>query len=366
MLTLIRAPHKYVQGKDALKSFYSETKDMGIRFLFICSNSGYKCCKEDIESSFNGSQAYARFEVFGGISSNSEINKMRKIVKDDNIDVVVALGGGSAIDTAKATAYYENKYVVIIPTIAATDAPCTGLSVIYNDDGTFDKYLFYPKNPDAVIVDTKVIANAPTKFLVAGMGDALGTYFEARACRRIGAASLENGGISYSAMALCELCYKQLLEYGALAKTSANQNTVTPALDAIVESTIYLSGVGADNGGLAAAHSIYNGFTSLEECENTSHGNLVAFGTVVQLLLENAPKKELKEVMDFMYSVGLPLTLKEVGVVDKSRVIIACKKACAEGETIHNMVCEMTAENLMAVVLEADAIGEKYLENKSK
>src|SRR5699024_1838229 len=127
----------------------------------------------------------------------------------------------------------------------ATDAPCTGLSVIYNDDGTFDRYIFYPTNPDAVIVDTQVIANAPTKFLVAGMGDALGTYYEARACIRVGAPSLENGGISNSAMALCKLCYEILLENGAMAKEAAQQKLVTPAVESIVEAATYLSGVGA-------------------------------------------------------------------------------------------------------------------------
>lgn len=143
---------------------------------------------------------------------------MRKIVRENRLNVVVGVGGGSAIDTAKATAHYEKLPVVIIPTVVATDAPCTGLSVIYNDDETFNSYLFYPKNPEAVIVDSDVIAKSPVKFLVAGMGDALGTYFEARACQRTDAPSLEFGGITRSAMALCKLCYETLKEYGAAAK----------------------------------------------------------------------------------------------------------------------------------------------------
>ena len=43
------------------------------------------------------------------------------------------------------------------------------------------KYLMIPKNPDMVIMDTSVIAKAPVRLLVSGMGDALSTYFEARA-----------------------------------------------------------------------------------------------------------------------------------------------------------------------------------------
>lgn len=359
-LKLMRAPLKYVQGKDSLNSFYAETKDLGNSFLFICSNSGYKNCYEKIEQSFEDSDCYRQYEIFGGISSVSEINKMRGIVKEKGIQVVVGIGGGSAIDTAKATAFYEQIPVAIIPTVCATDAPCTGLSVIYKDDGSFDNYLFYPRNPEAVIVDTSVIANSPVKFLIAGMGDALGTYFEARACLRTDAPSLENGGITLSAMALCELCYKTLLEYGVQAKEACENHLITPAFEAIVEANTYLSGVGADNGGLAVAHSVYNGFTALEECEKTMHGFLVALGTIAQLILEAAPQEEIKTVMDFCYSVGLPVTLKEVGVTDVSRIRIAAEKACIPGETIHNMAGDVSPDQLYDALLAADLLGQKY------
>jgi glycerol dehydrogenase len=358
---LFRAPLKYVQGKGSLASFYEETKDLGSSFLFICSKSGLRNCRSLLEESFKDSGCTIRFETFGGISSNGEIDKMRKIVRDDKIEVVVGVGGGSAIDTAKATAFYEKKPVAIIPTVCATDAPCTGLSVIYKDDGSFDTYLFYPRNPEAVLVDTQIIANAPSKFLVAGMGDALGTYFEARACVRTDAPSLENGGVTLSAMALCELCYKTLVKCGAQAKDDCENNLVTPAFEAVVEANTYLSGVGADNGGLAVSHSVYNGFTALPECEKTMHGSLVAFGTVAQLILENAPKEEIRDVMEFCSSVGLPLTLEEVGVTDVTRVQIAAEKACAPGESIHNMVGDVTPSQLYDALLSADLLGRKFL-----
>lgn len=361
MLKLMRAPSKYVQGKDALLEIYENTKELGKSFLFICSRSGSKMAQPKIEKSFEGKDAKTRFEIFGGISSNSEINKMRKIVKENNIEVVVGVGGGSAIDTAKATAYYEKLPVVIVPTVAATDAPCTGLSVIYNDDGSFNTYLFYPKNPDTVIVDTEIIAKAPTKFLVAGMGDALGTYFEARACVKTNSPSLENGGITKSAMALCSLCYETLLADGYKAKLAAEMGMVTPAVEAIIEANIYLSGVGADNGGLAVSHSVYNGFTALPECEKTQHGSLVAFGTIAQLIIEDAPMDEITEVIEFCMSVGLPVTLKEVGVTDVERVHIAAEKACAPGESIHNMLGDVTPDELYNALLAADALGKTFL-----
>lgn len=353
----MREPLKYVQGRDALLKFQEEMGYMGHRWLFVCSNSGYKACHDKIEKSFGDSDDYRRYEIFGGISSKGEIAKMEEIVKDDKIDVVVAAGGGSAVDTAKATAYYTGKHIVIIPTVAATDAPCTGLSVIYNDDHSFDKYLFYPSNPDAVMVDTAVIANAPVKFLIAGMGDALGTYFEGRASIRTESASLEGTGITRAGQALAKLCYETLRDYGKQAIEACKVHAVTPALENIVEANVYLSGVGADNVNCAAAHSFYNGVTSLG-IKHADHGCCVALGTLVQLVLEGVPKEEFEEVQNFCLEVGLPVTLEEIGVTTVEQVETIAENACVPGETIHNLAGDVQPVELRDAILQTDALGK--------
>ena len=345
MLKLMRAPHKYVQGENALDDFYEIVKDMGKSFLFICSKSGERICRPKIEKSCAGKDVKLRFEVFGGISSVGEIEKMRKIIRDENIDVVVGVGGGSAIDTAKPAAYYEKKQVISMPTVCATDAPCTGLSVLYEDDHTFKEYIFYP---------------TPVRFLVAGMGDALGTYFEARMCEKAKAPSLENGGVTKSAMALCRLCYDTLIEHGFRAKAAVELGLLTPDVEAIIEANTYLSGVGADNGGLATAHSVYNGLTVLKEL-TAMHGEAVAFGTLAQLILEEAPTEEICVVENFCVSVGLPVTLAEMGITEPERVMQAAEKACAPGESIHNMIGDVTPHQLYDAILTADSIGKKFL-----
>ena len=355
-LRAMREPLKYVQGRDALLKFHEEMGYMGHRWLFVCSGSGYRAVHDKIEQSFGGLDDYRRYEIFGGISSVGEIEKMKKIVADDNIDVVVAAGGGSAVDTAKATAHYCGKHIVVVPTVAATDAPCTGLSVIYNDDGTFNQYLFYPKNPDAVMVDTCVIANAPVKFLIAGMGDALGTYFEGLASIRTESASLEGTGITRAGMALAKLCYETLREYGVQAVEACKQHVVTPALENIVEANVYLSGVGADNVNCAAAHSFYDGVTALGG-KHAHHGNCVAFGTLVQLVLEGAPNDQFKDIQNFCLEVGLPVTLEEIGITTDEQIKTIAEHACVPGETIHNLAGDVQPIELYSAIIQADAMG---------
>jgi glycerol dehydrogenase len=134
--------------------------------------------------------------------------------------------------------------VAIAPTIASTDAPCSALSVIYTDAGEFDRYLLLPNNPDRVIVDTKIVAGAPARLLAAGIGDALATWFEARACSRSGATTMAGGQCTQAALALAELCFNTLIEEGEKAMLAAEQHVVTPALERIIEANTYLSGVG--------------------------------------------------------------------------------------------------------------------------
>ncbi len=70
----------------------------------------------------------------------------------------------------------------------------------------------------------------------------------------------------------------------------------------------YLSGVGFESGGLAAAHAIHNGMTAIPDAHHYYHGEKVAFGTLTQLVLENAPVDEIETVAALCHSVGLPIT----------------------------------------------------------
>lgn len=362
MLKIMRAPSRYVQGKDAILDMNEQTTNLGDSFFIIASKTAMKVTKEKIEKSFKGTGKKIVFEIFNGISSMEEVNRIIELVKNNNSNVIVGIGGGSTLDTAKAVAFYEKKPIVIIPTVAATDSPCTALSVIYKNDGKFSKYLFYPTNPNVILVDTTVISKAPARFMVAGMGDALGTYFEGRACLKSNSLNLLNGKLTKAGFALAELCYKTLLADGYKAKIAVENGTLTNAVENIIEANTYLSGVGAENAGLAAAHSIYNGFTVLDECEKTMHGELVAFGTLVQLILEDSELSEIEEVIQFCIDVELPITLAGVGVDEnnKENIIKAAKAACAPGETIHNMLGDVTDEELLDAILTANALGKEY------
>lgn len=365
MAQVIMAPGKYVQGSGELGKLASYVKPLGKKALCLISESGLRRSKEELDKSFEGSDQEIVYEIFQGECCKTEIDRLATCCQSKKIDVILGVGGGKTLDTAKAVGYESKIPVVIVPTIASTDAPCSALSVIYTEEGVFDHYLFLPENPNLVLVDTQVVVDAPTRLLVAGMGDALATYFEARACEASGAISCAGGTTTKAAMALAKLCYETLMEKGELAKVAAEKHVCTKAVEKVIEANTFLSGIGFESGGLAAAHAIHNGFTVLPQCHHMYHGEKVAFGTIVQLVLEDVPVEELMEVMEFCVSVGLPVTLEQLGIkeVKEEEILAVAKAATAEEETIHNMPFKVTAQDVYSAIITADGIGRELLED---
>lgn len=362
MLKTIISPGKYIQGNKELEHISSHIKNLGNKFFIIASSNGIRRTKDIIEESFKGTNSSLVFEAFNGECSRTEIDRLRKILTQNSCNVVIGIGGGKIFDTAKAVAYYEDLPVVIVPTIASTDAPCSALSVIYTDEGEFSEYLMLPRNPEVVLVDTMIVAQAPVRLLVAGMGDALATYFEARACVNANANTMAGGKATKAAFALAKLCYETLLEDGLKAKLSVENKVSTKSLENIIEANTYLSGIGFESCGLAGAHAIHNGFTVLSGGHNLYHGEKVAFGTIVQLILEDSCTEEIEEVVKFCIEVGLPVTLKDMGLEnisneDLMKVAIA---SCAEGDTMVNMPFKVTSEDVYAAILTANSLGKLY------
>lgn len=363
MAKILISPSKYVQGPGEMKQLGSYAAAYGKKALVLISKGGYKRIGSLIEESFASADCTIVFDHFNGECSRTEINRLTALMTEKGGDLVIGVGGGKIFDTAKAVAYYAKVPVIICPTIASTDAPCSALSVIYSDAGVFEEYLFLPANPNLVLMDTDIIAGSPVRLTVAGMGDALATYFEARACQRSQAASCAGGKTTEAAMALAKLCFDTLISEGIKAKTALQAGARTEAVEKIIEANTLLSGIGFESAGLAGAHAIHNGLTVLEECHHMYHGEKVAFGAITQLVLENVPTEELEQVINFCIQVGLPVTLKELGIeeVTDEKILAVAEAACAENDTLHNMPFEVTPQSTAAALKAADAYGHYCL-----
>ena len=363
MAKILISPSKYIQGAGEMKKLGTYAASYGKKALVLISKGGHKRIGAEIEESFAKSECSIEFDFFNGECSKNEINRLVELMKEKACDLVIGIGGGKIFDTAKAVAYYAKTPVMICPTIASTDAPCSALSVIYTDEGVFEEYLFLPANPNVVLMDTDIITKSPVRLTVAGMGDAMATYFEARACKRSGAISCAGGKTTEAAMALAKLCFDTLMEEGVKAKIALEAGACTEAVEKVIEANTLLSGIGFESAGLAGAHAIHNGMTVLEECHGMYHGEKVAFGTIAQLVLENASQEDLAEVIEFCIEVGLPVTWKELGVEEmtEEKLMAVATAACAENDTLHNMPFEVTPKTVADALNAADAYGRYFL-----
>jgi len=358
MLKKALFPGKYLQGAGALAELPELIKLFGKQGLILASPTAHR--KILPESGIDQNSGSLHVDCFSGECCEKELSRLSDIVREKNVDVLVGMGGGKTIDTAKIAADRANIPVIVVPTVASTDAPCSGCAVLYSEQGVFESVYYQKSNPAAVLVDTKIIAEAPVRFLVAGMGDALATWFEAQSCSGTQSENACGGLGTLTGLNLARLCYDTLFNYGAAAKIAAERHIVTPALEHIVEANILLSGIGFESGGLASAHSIHNGLTALEETHRFYHGEKVAFGVLAGLQLTDALPEESDAVFSFCEQIGLPTTLSDIGLknCDHKKLTKVAEKTCAPDECIHHEAGKITPERVLHAILAADAIGE--------
>lgn len=361
MAYILAAPSKYIQGKGVISEIGAHIGSLGKHALVLASKNGLDRISGAIHAGEQEGCTF-RFEPFAGECSMVEIERLMEIVKKDSCDIIVGAGGGKVMDTAKAVAHFLRLPVVIAPTAASSDAPCSALSVIYHEDGSLDHRLPLRRSPDVVLVDTALIAKAPVKLLVVGMGDALSTYFESRACAGSDSDNIHGGKVTKTAHSLAKLCYETLLADGRKAKLAVEHGACTQAVENVIEANTLLSGVGFESGGKGAAHAINDGLNDLAACHGVMHGEKVAFGTLTQLILENAPEEELETVYRFCLDVGLPVTLADVGITENvcEQARAVARFAVQPWESIHNMPLAITEERVYDAILGADAMGAAY------
>lgn len=357
-MRVFASPSRYIQGENALFENAKSILQLGNHPVLLCDELVYDLVGKKFEQYLIRYGCEVLPVFFKGEASDNEINRVVDLANEHGCDMIIGLGGGKTVDSAKAIADILEHPVVIAPTIASTDAPISALSVIYSDEGAFERYIFYDKNPNLVLVDTRVIAKAPKRLLASGIADGLATWVEARAVMQANGSTMVGEKQSLAGLAIAQKCEDILFSDGLQAMAACDAQVVTPALDNIVEANTLLSGIGFESGGLAAAHAIHNGFTALTgEIHHLTHGEKVAYGTLVQLFLENKPKEELNKYIRFYQQIGMPTTLKEMHLESASYddLLKVGKQATIEGETIHQMPFEISASDIAQAILAVDA-----------
>jgi glycerol dehydrogenase len=358
-------PHRYIQGKDVIDRLGRYISLLpSLRPAVFMTAGGLQRFGKRIEDGLAKAGVIPRLVLFRGECSTEEVNRAVNEIRKmgQPVDSVIAVGGGKCLDAGKCVAFRLRVPLTVFPTIASTDAPCSAVSVMYTQEGVGKGPEFFPDSPALVVVDTQIIAGSPLRHFIAGMGDALATYYEARTCfLNPSGRNMIGARITIAALALAELCAKTIFENAHPAIRAVMNREVNASLDRVAEANTLLSGVGFESGGLAAAHAIAAGLTVIPILhQDYLHGELVGIGLIAQLLLERDPD-EARKVARFLAETGLPVSLEQLqlDIQKDSLAILEAMRAAVKEPFADNEPFAITPESLFSAFREADRLGRE-------
>jgi len=232
-------------------------------------------------------------------------------------EIILAAGGGKALDTCKALGEKLAKPVFTFPTIASTCAATTAVAIMYDPDGSFHGPFFLAAPPAHAFICTTVLAEAPKRYMWAGMGDTYAKYFESEMSSR------GEDLVHYHALGVnvSRMCLDPILACGARAMEANEKGEASCALEQVVLAIVVTTGIASIlltkehiidyNTGLA--HAVYYALTRWKHIEEKHlHGEIVSFGVLLLLLLDGQ-EEMFEKLLAFSRAVGLPTRLADIG-----------------------------------------------------
>jgi len=358
MLRAFGFPGLYLQGPGALNRLAEVMSPLGRRAFVVIDPVAAERIGASVEAQLASAGCSVTMAVFGGECTAAEIERLVAQYAQDAADVILGIGGGKAIDAAKGVQITTGRPLIVVPTIASTDAPTSRLCVIYTADHAPSEVRKMTTNPAVVLVDTEVLVQAPVRFFAAGIGDALSKKFEAAQCFDAGGLNFHGFRPPMLALHLAEQCFATILSHGEAALAAVRAQRADESFERTIEATILMSGLAFESGGLSVPHSLTRGLATVQELSGALHGEQVAFGLIVHLLLEGGNSKYLDRLVPLYRAMGLPLSLNDMGYPgDPAPVIPQIAQVTMErAPYIHNFASRITQDRLEAALREAQTL----------
>ncbi|RSX55554.1 alcohol dehydrogenase, iron-dependent [Bifidobacterium dolichotidis] len=278
-----------------------------------------------------------------------------------NPDVIVAIGAGKLSDTAKNMAEIMNLPLVIVATLCSSCAAFSACSVNYDDQHRYVGTPMHKSNSALLLVDPALIAEAPVESMVGGIGDTIAKFYESDPVFEIKAA--HEGLTAFDRLSAhgAKLLRDTLLECSEPALSDLRDGqTKTSSVKMLIDTNLGLAGIVGGFGGAAArqsgAHAVHNALTQLPGSAASMHGEKVAYGVLLQLLVEGKREEALK-LLPFYNSVGLPHRMAQMGLrYTPENAQIVAAHATREGSGFYNAVPDLTAERIIQAMAELEEL----------
>lgn len=360
-MSLIETPYEYVNEPCIINKAGNYVKKLGTNALIIGGKTALSITQKDIVQSFKENNIEFTIKEFTGYPSKKIIAEFAEFVEKQKINVVVGIGGGRVLDTTKAVGNKLGIPIVAIPTIAATCASWAAVSIIYDDEGAQVDFFNTQKSANLILADTKVLVEAPDRYLKSGIIDTLAKWYETKP-------NLENNTDSLQLkiqIEVAKLAFDVLKEKSLKYFKTKSSDEDLKDFKQIVDSVILLAGlvnsIKSDEFYGGIAHPFYNSTTKIPETRNKLHGEKVAYGILTQLVLEGKAKDELIETFNLFKSFDAPITLKEIGIEDEieGKVNLIAEDVSKNSGFYKGLNYELTSEIVKKAIFEVDNIGRE-------
>lgn len=357
-------PQRYIQGPGEFKNIFSYGSRYGSNFIFLIDGGIFEMVSAAIDAVESREGCSFELVRYSGECCMENVMDLAEKVRGLSRGVLVGVGGGKALDTAKLVADEVDFPRIIVPTSASSDAPAADWAAVYTPEGVHISGRPTRRSTELVLVDSDFIVGAPARLFSAGIGDALATWFEAQACMKAYTPNCVGRGYRScrAGLAVSEECYRILMEDGVAALRAVKAHQVTEAVENVIEANILLSGLGFINGGLAGSHGFHNGFSNIPGSKKALHGEIVAFGLICQLVLENAPAELIDKTLAFLKATDLPLTLEQIGIeLSEENLDTITEHSLNKNVLIHHEPVAVNKALLKSAIIMADDLGRRFI-----
>lgn len=351
-LRIFGAPRQYIQGPGALGELGIIAQRRKLSPLVVVDADVQSILGQRLTAGFSAAPPVLPF--LGDVTDTSIETLVRecgKVMVPGAGLLLYGIGGGKTLDVTKAVARRLDAEFVSVPTIASNDSPTGRAIAIYGADKRLERIEHIASSPEAVVVDTAIICQAPPRFLAAGIGDAIAKKFEAERAQRDGAMNFFGTPPLGSALVLADACYRVLRRYGAAAMRAAHQHRVTPEFESVVEACLLMSGIAWESGGVSLAHGVVRGIARSPGAQASLHGEHVAYGLLVMHALDSCPDETIIELAAFYREVGLAATLGELGLENvDDRAIAQIARWTFDGPSNGNLIVSTTESEICEAI----------------
>jgi glycerol dehydrogenase len=353
-LRVFGAPGRYIQGRGILHRIGDFARQVGRSVVLVADVHILPLVEQTIRSSCERNGLSLTVLPFKGRLGPQTGSELSATLGEETPSIVMAAGGGRAIDAGKALADTRSLRLITIPTVASNDAPTSKNYVLYDDHEMLLEVRHLSRNPDFVVVDTALLASAPKSMFAAGLGDALSKKAEALACAAGKGVTMFRSRPTLLAGTIAAACYDTLIAHGRAAYDAAGSGETTESFEAAVEAMILMAGLGFESGGLSVPHALTRGLPLIPGVAARPHGLQVAYGLVVhhRLLREAMPAV----LLELYRHAGLPLCLSDLATakIDRSHLINVAQASIAVPHML-NFPRTLTVDDLVDAMLAIEA-----------